>query len=770
MSAHPPRPSQLTPWHMAGIFAIYIRQSTIEQVRKRVGSGMAQRNLGKLVLSWGVPRSRIRFYDDMGQSGTTTRKRPGYQALVQDITTGEVRVVIVAEISRLGRDDIEVARFLLLCEVKGVLLIENGVVRDPRQEGDWTLLRIQGLLSAQENKRKAARMRSAMQAKVEAGIAFWRLPAAFDRGPDGEVVQAADPAVREVTLRAWRELLENQTPGDVARTLRREKKMYAVRRASGAVEWVVPRRIHIVRLARSPLYAGFVVPKTQAERDLDGRRHRRAAPKAPETWKRSEKVKAYVTPDEFWRVQQLLAARRPAEIAPLRDGRALCAQLLYCRRCKVRMHARYESEPAGSGRRVRRHYYTCQGSWEDMGVTPPCQTVSGRLLDQAVEEILWAELHCPSPAALLEALREENRRRQADGRLLAAELQRAEAAVAQTRALLEESRARNRNPLVIQFYEDEMGRALQQQKDVERTVATTPAPQLLDASPDFAARLASFFSKLPSLWHSGRLGPRERREVVRRVVRRIEVGPLVKGATTQAAVTLYTGVVVERVLYGPAGRRQLVESLAVEGRSPEDIVAECARRGIRDHHGGPLELADVKKFLRYRRGRGLEERRAMRRAADAALRALWAQALPAGEIAERLNAQGHLTGTYRPWTAGRVYHRARQLGLPPRWEIHRALLRPILAEWVAAGMSDEAIAAELNRRGIPTYSRRPWTAAHVMEFRLDLGIRRSPSSRPHGGDSREPAATQGTRTSGKEESDARPSQKQPGGQGLSDAT
>jgi len=352
-------------------------------------------------------------------------------------------------------------------------------------------------------------------------------------------------------------------------------------------------------------------------------------------------------------------------------------------------------------------------------------TVSGRMLDRAIDEIVLHELRCPAVSALRQAIHEENERRQAERRRLAGEAQRATAAVDAARTRLDESRQRGRNPHVTEMYEDELEHAIVLARQAERRLTMSPAPALLDASPAFLERLVAVFRELPRLWHSGVLGPRERKEVVRRVIAHIDI--LEKGETTRVRVTLHGDRVVERVLLGCVARRRLIEALDAEGWEPAAIVADLARRGLVNERGRPYTVETVSNLLYAWKGpeRGICRSRT-RQAVVEAFQALWRAGLPQAEIAGRLNAQGFRTGQRRSWTVDAVAHVAERLGLPSRGAITREALRAPLTELVAAGQDDAAIAEILNARGLQTYSKKPWNASRVKRVRRQLWIRRRP--------------------------------------------
>jgi DNA invertase Pin-like site-specific DNA recombinase len=716
---------------------VYCRQSTEEQKRRNTGSADFQRGQKAHILALGYGEDQIDVLTkDLGKSGTSTENRTDYQAMVDGILADEVTAIAVSEISRLGRDYFELTRFLTLCEWKNVLILENGSPKNLRDASDWLSTTIKAVFARQENRDRTTRSQNGWLTKMKQGISTSRLPAPFDRGPRGEVLQSADDRVREKTRRVWREVLEGRSVRRIGRDLRAEGRQLPVRAAGGQIRWVSPTRRRLRRMLENPLFAGYVViGRYRIEREPGKRKQVRITPRDEQEWipATADQVQRYVTPEEFERVQVLIAARiNPSGGIP-RSGEALCTSgLLQCPLCVRSLYVSYYSalDPAHPR---HGHRYTCKGRTEDdRDLGRVCFSVSGQMVDRTVTDIVLSAIQSPSPSMLGRAIREENGRRQAAGRLVAAEVRQAEAAVADARDNLEDFRRRRRtseerNPEVMQMYEDEVATAIRALQGVRRRQAALPPPTLIETTPAALAELARAFRLFPGLWRSGRLALEDRKAIVRHVIARIEIGAGDDG-TFPMKVILHTGTVLERTLVGPAGRRALMQALAAEGKDYAAIAATLQERGILNNMGRPFTAEAVWSNL-YRTAKLQQihpappkHLRGQRRVTDAALRELWAQALPMAQIAARLNTQGLQTGKGKPWTKHAVFYMAKRLGLPPRYQMQREALRAPMAELVDAGWDDAAIAEEFTARGVRGFTGRPWTAANLKHVRLLLGL------------------------------------------------
>jgi len=83
---------KLRPEHLDRQALIYVRQSTIIQVRDHTGSTTRQYDLAERALSLGWPRERIRVIDqDQGHSGASAVGRDGFQSLRRSASSTQAR-------------------------------------------------------------------------------------------------------------------------------------------------------------------------------------------------------------------------------------------------------------------------------------------------------------------------------------------------------------------------------------------------------------------------------------------------------------------------------------------------------------------------------------------------------------------------------------------------------------------------------------------------------------------------------------------------------
>lgn len=117
--------SKITPQHQSKPAYIYIRQSTLAQVRHHQESTERQYALRDKALALGWPQTAIRILDrDLGQSGAQMTGREDFKTLVADVSMGNVGAVFALEVSRLARSNLDWHRLLELCALTHTLVID----------------------------------------------------------------------------------------------------------------------------------------------------------------------------------------------------------------------------------------------------------------------------------------------------------------------------------------------------------------------------------------------------------------------------------------------------------------------------------------------------------------------------------------------------------------------------------------------------------------------------------------------------------------------
>ena len=165
--------------------------------------------------------TNYKFYVDDGYSGTSF-DRPGFQEMLADIEAGYVDCVIVKDMSRFGRNYLEVGMYTeIMFPDKDVRFIAiNDGVDSARDDNDFTPFR--NIINEWYAKDTSKKIRAVFRAK---GLSGKRLstqtPYGYLKGENGQLIEDTEtaPVVRLI----FRLAVEGNGPGKIARILREKQ-------------------------------------------------------------------------------------------------------------------------------------------------------------------------------------------------------------------------------------------------------------------------------------------------------------------------------------------------------------------------------------------------------------------------------------------------------------------------------------------------------------------------------------------------------------------
>jgi len=191
MTLHP----KIADRHLSRHACIYIRQSTLAQVRFNQESTDRQYNLVNKAHSLGWSQDQIRVLDrDLGKSGSAAGSRTDFKTLVGDVAMGHVGAIFSLEASRLARSNQDWHRLLELCAITGTLVIDEDGIYNPAEFNDGLVLGMKGTFAQAELHIIRARLHGGKLNKASRGDLRFVLPVGlvFDNDkivldPDREV-------------------------------------------------------------------------------------------------------------------------------------------------------------------------------------------------------------------------------------------------------------------------------------------------------------------------------------------------------------------------------------------------------------------------------------------------------------------------------------------------------------------------------------------------------------------------------------------------------
>jgi hypothetical protein len=269
------------------------------------------------------------------------------------------------------------------------LIYTNGAVHDPAS-GDVasTLgLDMAGTFGSWDNRLRAKRMRDAKLAKAKRGQAVSPPPIGYIRTPAGDWVKDSDRAVQDAILRVFNLYPELGSLGKVVAYFQ-EHGLEFPRRSRGQVRWGPIDAALAHSVLHNPAYMGDYVFQRRKTKKRSDRTGMIVKLRSPDEWiVTADHHEIYVSREQWQRIQQMLASRRPKLRPLIGKGHALLQGLLRCAACNRWMNAQYW----GRDGIARTATYTCcrQNGW---GKTTHKITIPARYIDHAVAEHVLAAM------------------------------------------------------------------------------------------------------------------------------------------------------------------------------------------------------------------------------------------------------------------------------------------------------------------------------------------------------------------------------------------
>ena len=196
MLSHPSL-SKIQSDHLDRDALIYVRQSSLMQVRDNTASTMRQYDLVQRALSLGWTRERIHVIDqDQAHSGSSTIGRDGFQSLVAEVGLKHCGAIVSLEVSRLARSCSDWYHLLEICALTETLVIDEEGIYDPGCYNDRLLLGFKGTMSEAELHWLRQRLLGGKLTKAEHGELRFRLPVGLVYDLTGKVVLDPDEEVQ----------------------------------------------------------------------------------------------------------------------------------------------------------------------------------------------------------------------------------------------------------------------------------------------------------------------------------------------------------------------------------------------------------------------------------------------------------------------------------------------------------------------------------------------------------------------------------------------
>ena len=604
--------TKVTADHLRRDAYLYVRQSSLYQVANNTESSRRQYDLRGRAVALGWPAERVIVIDvDQGLSGASATDREGFQRLVADVSLGKAGIVLGLECSRLARNNADWHRLLELCSLSGTLICDEDGLYDPGQVNDRLLLGLKGTISEAELHFIRARLQGGLLAKAARGELRVRLPVGLAYDQLGNVTLDPDAEVRGAVAHLFKCFEQTGSAHAVVKQFAAEQLKFPGRHLGGPhhgeTYWKALRHDLVLFTLHNARYAGaYFYGRRKQLTDIDG--HTRTIHKPREQWTVliPDAHSGYITFDQYERNQQTLRANAAAHsgeerrAGPAREGPALLQGLVVCGKCGKRMTVSYHTRCNGE----LRPDYSCARERIATG-TPPCQTICGAGVDEAVAKLVLEQL---TPLAIETALAvstELAQRAEHADRIRQMGVQRAEhAADAARRRYLAVDPT---NRLVADQLEADWNGKLRELADAKDEYERATQAGNRPLTDEQQARIRALATDLPALWNNPATPMRERKRLIRLLVTDVT---LIRGSEQITAHVRLSGgqhhtLTVPRPLRAweahttPSSTIALIDQL-LDDHTYDETVKILNDKGLTGGWGHPFTVESLTQLCRNR--------------------------------------------------------------------------------------------------------------------------------------------------------------------------
>jgi DNA invertase Pin-like site-specific DNA recombinase len=588
--------TKLSAEHLQRAAFVYVRQSTLSQVRHHREGQQQQYDLGERARQLGFT-SVVMIDDDLGRSGSGLQERPGFGRLLSSVCQGLAGAVLALEASRLARNNRDWHHLVDLCALTGTLIIDADGIYDPKVLNDRLLLGLKGTMSEFELGLMRQRARQAYLQKVKRGEAMWIVPVGFVRGKDGRIEKTADRQVQQAITMVFEKFRRFGSARQTLFWLREEKLQlpHAVADSSGLeVNWQPPTLSRVHQILRNPTYAGaFAFGRTAMQTVVQEGRLRRSSSRRYKPQSEWEVLildhhPGYLSWTEYvenrQRMAKNLAGRASQSAGAIKKGAALLSGLLRCGRCGRKLRVGYGGTRGQVGR------YLCTGRRDQRG-SGSCASLGSLVLDQAVVGEVLAAISPAGIEAAVAAMESTVTADQQKRHALELGLERARYEVNRARRQYDAVDPENR--LVAAELETRWNAALHEVAQVESQLMELRSTTSV-LTVEQKQRLKELGEDLPRLWESPNASVELKKEILRSVLQEIVVCDVDDPTEHRLQLHWMGGVHTEiRIPHNRPGRHR-----RAAGEDVIALVTELAKVG------DDRTIAAVLNRLGYRTGQG----------------------------------------------------------------------------------------------------------------------------------------------------------------------
>jgi DNA invertase Pin-like site-specific DNA recombinase len=519
-------PGKIRAVHLGRDAYVYVRQSTLTQVREHTESLARQYELRERAVALGWDPHQVRVIDaDLGRSGAETSAREGFKDLVAEVGLGQVGIIFGIEVSRLARNNADWYQLLDLCALTDTLIADSDGVYHPGDFNDRLVLGLKGTMSEAELHLIRSRLTAGLRHKAARGELRQHLPVGFDHDDDGRIVFSADEAVHAAIAVVFTRFAELGSARQVLLSLREDGLLLPRRPTrTGRVHWSPATYPAVHDVLTNPTYAGaFVFGRNRTEKRLtsDGKLVVRTVALPREQW-------AVLIPGHHpgfidWATYEANTAALRANWRPpraegggaAREGTALLQGRIRCGKCGRMMMVGYSGTKGNCPR------YLCARAKQLYGTDTGCQSLGGRRLENQVLAEVFKALAPASLAATAAALSQAEAAHAAGLRAFTLAAERARYEAERSRRQYDAVEPENR--LVARTLERDLEAKLGLQRQAERDLLAARARRPVTLTDEELAWLNRAGADVAAIFHAPTTTARERKQLLRAILAEVVV-------------------------------------------------------------------------------------------------------------------------------------------------------------------------------------------------------------------------------------------------------
>jgi DNA invertase Pin-like site-specific DNA recombinase len=598
---------KITSQHLQKTAYVYVRQSSMGQVRHHRESTERQYALQDRASSFGWLPSRIKTLDgDLGRSGSSTTDRADFKTLVTDVSLGNAGAVLALEASRLARSNADWHRLIEICGITQTLIIDEDGCYDPSDFNDGLLLGLKGTMAQAELHFIRSRLQGGKLNKAQKGELRFPLPVGYVFDEVNRIVKDPDKQVRSAIELLFTAFLEVGSAYGVVHRFARENLLFPKRSYGGVwdgkLQWGRLTDSRVLEILKNPSYAGvYAFGRYRCIKEIleDGEVRSRIALMPRDEWlvEIHDHHEGYTSFEQYLKNLDAIERNRtnPKEAilsGPAREGLAMLQGLLICGYCGRRLTPRYR----GNGGLYP--IYECNWRKREGLSKTSCLSVQCGSLDHAIEARVWEVVNEEHINLALDAYDILRQRQQQIGTQWKLRLQRAEYEAQLAQKRYEQVDPGNR--LVTSTLEQRWNDALIELEDVENQIAELQQKGnvITSGQREDVLKLAQ---DLPRLWKSKATSTKDKKRILQLLIQDITVEKTERG---RAILHLrWQGGQCEDLLVElprPTAERwrhsdalvQRVRELA-QNYSDDEIAAQFNAEGLKSNKGNTFTRSSI---------------------------------------------------------------------------------------------------------------------------------------------------------------------------------